>query len=77
MLHVICTQLHLGYLSIGVGDSSQHSEEIVKSLELRFSMGLLLLLLLSGQVLTLFTLSVAYAVTNRPATAFVKFVGLG
>ena len=31
MLQVICTQLHLGHLSVRVGDSSQHSEESKKS----------------------------------------------
>ena len=30
MLHVICTWLHSGHLSIHVGDSLPHSEEIVK-----------------------------------------------
>ena len=30
MLHVICTQMHPGHLSVRVGDSSRRSEEIVK-----------------------------------------------
>ena len=32
MLHVICTRLRLGHLSVCVGDASQCSEEIVKNL---------------------------------------------
>ena len=43
MLHVICTGLQLGHLSVRVGDSSQRSEESVKKFELRLSMRLLLL----------------------------------
>ena len=46
MLHVICTRLHPGHLSVCVGDSSRGREEIVKNLEQRLSMRLLLLLLL-------------------------------
>ena len=46
MSHVICTRLHLAHLSVGVGDSLPCSEEIIKNLELCFSMWLLLLLLL-------------------------------
>ena len=30
MLHVICTQLHLGHLSVHVGEGSRYSEDIVK-----------------------------------------------
>ena len=36
VLHVICTQLYLGYLSIGAGDSSWRSEEIEKILNSAF-----------------------------------------
>ena len=38
MLHVICTRLHLGHLSVYAGDSSRpkRSEKIVKNFELRF-----------------------------------------
>ena len=32
MLHVICTRLRLGYLSVRVGDSSRCCEEIVKKI---------------------------------------------
>ena len=47
MLHVLCcTRLRPGHLSVRVGDSSQGSEEIVKSLDLRLSMRLLSLLIL-------------------------------
>ena len=39
MLHVICTRLRPGHLSVRVGDGLGRSEEIVKkNLELRFSM---------------------------------------
>ena len=34
MLHVICSRLHPGHLSVCVGDSSGRSEEIAKNLEL-------------------------------------------
>ena len=47
VLHVICTRLRLGLLSVHVGDGSRRSEEIVKNLELRLSMRLSSLLLLS------------------------------
>ena len=51
VVHMICTRLHLGHLSVHVGDSSQRSEEIVKKilkapLKLMIMMILLLLLLL-------------------------------
>ena len=36
VLHVTCTQLHLGRLSVCVGDSSRHSEEIVQILNCAF-----------------------------------------
>ena len=42
VLHVICTRLRLGHLSVRVGDSSRCSEEIVKNLESRLWMRLLL-----------------------------------
>ena len=42
MLHVICTGLRPGLLSVHVGDSLRRSEEIVKDLELCLSMQLLL-----------------------------------
>ena len=45
VLHVICTRLCPGHLSICVRDGSQRSEENVKYLELRLWMRLLLLLL--------------------------------
>ena len=35
MLHVICTGLRPGNLSVSVADNSQHGEEIVKNLKLR------------------------------------------
>ena len=44
MVHVICIQMRLGHLNGGVGDSSRHNEDIVKNLELPFSLQLLLLL---------------------------------
>ena len=47
VLHVICTWLRPGHLTIHVVDSSQHSEEIVKNLELHLWMQLLLLLCLT------------------------------
>ena len=37
VLHVICTRLRPGHLSVRVGDSSQRTEEIVKNLDLRLS----------------------------------------
>ena len=37
MLHVICTRLRPGHLSVRVGDSSRRCEEIVTNLELRLS----------------------------------------
>ena len=40
VLHVICTRLRPGHLSVCVGDGSRRSEEIVKNLELRLSMRL-------------------------------------
>ena len=40
MLHVICTRLRHGHLSILAGDSSRHSEENVKDLKLCLSMRL-------------------------------------
>ena len=43
--HVIYTRLRPGHLSVGVGDGSEHSEVIIRNLELRFWMRLLLLLL--------------------------------
>ena len=46
MLHVICTRLGPGHLSVYVGDRSQHSEE---NLELHLSMPSLLLLLHNEQ----------------------------
>ena len=46
MLHVVCTQFHMGHLSVRVGDSSRRSEEIVKNLELCLWKRLLLLLLM-------------------------------
>ena len=42
---MLCTRLRPDHLSIRVGDSSQHGEEIVKNLKLRLWMRLLLLLL--------------------------------
>ena len=36
VLHMNCTQLHPGHLSVHVGNSSQHSEEIVKILNCTF-----------------------------------------
>ena len=45
VLHVICTRLHPGHLTVCVGDSLWRSEEIVTNLELRLSVQLLLLLL--------------------------------
>ena len=45
MLHVICTRLRPGHLSVCVGDSLRRSEEIVKkNLELRLLTRSLLLL---------------------------------
>ena len=46
VLHMICTQLHAGHLSVRVVDSLWCSDEVVKNLELHLSMGLLLCLLL-------------------------------
>ena len=46
VLHVICTQLHSAHFSVHVGDSSPHSEETVKNLDLWLSIRSLLLLLL-------------------------------
>ena len=47
VLNVICTQLHPGHMIVHVGDSLQHSEEIVtKNLELCLSTGSLLLVVL-------------------------------
>ena len=43
MLHVLCTRLRPGHLSVHVGDSLRRSEEIVKNLELCLSVQLLLL----------------------------------
>ena len=43
MLHVTCTRQHPGHLIVPVGGSLWRSEEIAKDLELRLSMGLLLL----------------------------------
>ena len=45
MLHVICTRLRLDHLSVRVGDGSWRCEEIVKNLEQRLGMRILLLLL--------------------------------
>ena len=47
VLHVMCTWLLPGQLNVCVGDSSRCSEEIVKNLELRLWMRLLLLLLVT------------------------------
>ena len=46
VLHMICTWLRRGHLSVRVGDGSRRSKEIVKNLELCLGMRLLLLLLL-------------------------------
>ena len=45
VLHVICTRLRPGRLSVRVGDSSRHSEEIVKKSRIAPFMQLLLSLL--------------------------------
>ena len=47
VLHVICTRLRPGHLSVCVGDGSRCSEEIVKNLEPHLWMRLLLLFLLT------------------------------
>ena len=58
MLHVICTPLRPGHLTVRVGDSLWRSEEIVTNLVFRLSMQLLLLLLsLSSSLLLLLLLS--------------------
>ena len=46
MLHVICTRLPSGHLSVRVGHSSRRSEEIIKTLESRLSMRLILFFIL-------------------------------
>ena len=43
-MHTVCTRLHLGHMRVRVGDGLWCSEEIVKNVELHFSMRLLLLL---------------------------------
>ena len=42
-MHVICTQLRPGHLSVRVVDNSRRSEEIVKNLELHLSLRLFFL----------------------------------
>ena len=44
VLHVICTRLRKGHLSVRVGEDLRRSDEIVKNLKLRLSMRLSLLL---------------------------------
>ena len=46
MLHVICTQLRSGHLSVRVGDSSGRREEVVENLELRLSMPLIIVIVI-------------------------------
>ena len=48
MLHVICTQLCPGHLSVRVRNSLWHSEEIAKNLQLHFSTRLLLSLFIKA-----------------------------
>ena len=51
VLHMICTQLHFGHVSVGVGVITWHSEEMIKNIELCLSMSLLLLVTCSHEMI--------------------------
>ena len=57
---MICTWLRPGHLSVRVGDGSRRSEELVKNLELRLWMRLLLLLLLTFEGVELISMTPAF-----------------
>ena len=71
MLHMICTQLHPGQVTVRIGDSSRHSEAIVKNLELCFSVRLLLLLQPS-----MFSVWVTTPLTHGPYVLLSEHMGL-
>ena len=70
MLHVICTRLCPGHLSVRVGDGSRRSEEIVQNLELRLWIRLYLLIFLLSQ---LPSLCCKYSIDGAPASLVTRF----